>query len=373
VTEGSVTGRHAAGRLAAAGAALALVAGWAAPARADEVRDRQWYLKPLKVAEAHRISRGAGVVVGVIDTGVGADHPDLRGAVLAGTNTVRENGRGDADTEGHGTAMAALIAGRGRSGERGLLGIAPAARILPIRPSDDTYFVADGITWAMRHGADVLSMSFAVQDSEELQAAVDAARRADIVLVASAGNTGDRGNAVEYPGAYPGVLAVGAVDRRGRVARFSQHGPQVDIVAPGVDMYTAGLAGTYRLGWGSSNSAAIVAGAAALVRARYPELSAEQVVDRLTATAADRGDPGRDDHYGHGALDLVAALTAPQPVPSSAGPLAAVPVGPAPAAARSAGTGPGGGVPPWVVVGVGAALLVAALGVVVHRFRRGSV
>ena len=363
-------------RLLAATAVLALVAGWPAPARADDVRDRQWWLEPLRVAEAHRISRGAGVVVAVIDSGVGADHPDLAGAVLDGTDTVRAGGKGNADTEGHGTAMAGLIAARGRSGERGLLGIAPAARILPIRPSGDTYFVADGIAWATAHGAQVLSMSFGVQDSEELRAAVAAARAADIVLVASAGNTGDRDNAVEFPGGYDGVLAVGAVDRRGRVAPFSQHGPQVDLVAPGVEMYTAGLAGTYRKGFGTSNSAAVVAGAAALVRARYPELTADQVAERLTATAADRGPAGRDDKYGHGALDLVAALTEPPPRPSSTGAAAAA-TGAAAATAGAVRAGPGaaedGGVPPWMFVGGGLVLLLAALGVLAGRARRGSV
>ncbi len=380
----SAAGRPArsgrAARLLAAVAALAVVFGWPAPAHADEVRDRQWYLKSLRVADAQRITRGDGVVVAVIDSGVAADHPDLRGAVLAGTNTVRQNGKGNADTEGHGTAMAALIAARGRSGGRGLLGIAPAARILPIRPSDDTYFVADGIRWAVRHGAKVLSMSFAVQNSEELRAAIGEAVEADVVLVASAGNSGDKGNAVEYPGGYPEVLSVGAADRRGRVARFSQHGPQVDIVAPGVDMYTAGLAGTYREGWGSSNSAAIVAGAAALVRARFPELTARQVVERLTGTAVDRGDKGRDDYYGHGELALVAALTAPQPSPAATTtPPAATttpPAAAAPAQEPASATRDGGGVPPFVIVGAGVALLAVAIGAVfaaVRRSRRGSV
>jgi subtilisin family serine protease len=135
-------------------------------------------------------------------------------------------------------------------------------------------------------------------------------------------------------------------------------------------MYTAGLGETYREGFGTSNAAAVVSGAAALVRAKYPDLSAVQVVERLTSTAVDRGDPGRDDYYGHGELDLIAALTAPMPAQPAASQLTDAPA-PAPAADTEEQDG---GIPPLVIVGVGLVLLVVALLAVmaaVRRARRG--
>jgi type VII secretion-associated serine protease mycosin len=354
-------------------AALALVLASAGPARADATRDRQWYLEALKVAEAQRITKGAGVIVAVLDTGVEAGHPDLKGAVLPGINTVREGAKGNADTEGHGTAMAGIIAARGRSGERGLIGIAPAAKILPIRPADDPIFAADGLRYAAANGAKVINMSFGIGSSDRLREAVQVALDADLVLVASAGNTGDTGDNVDnvdYPGGYPQVLTVGAIDRDGRVAKFSQHGPQVDIVAPGTGMYTAGLGDTYREGFGTSNAAAVVSGAAALIRARYPELTAAQVVERLTSTARDRGDPGRDDYYGHGELDLIGALTAPPPTASAAPRLTDAPA----AVSVVSGGDEDRGIPPLVFVGIGLVLLVVALMAVmaaVRHSRRG--
>jgi len=118
---------------------------------------------------------------------------------------------------------------------------------------------------------------------------------------------------VTYPAAYPEVLAVGGSDRNGNRAAVSVTGPELDILAPAVDIYSTSYNGKYRKGTGTSDAAAIVAGAAALVRSKYPNLSAAEVVHRLTATAVDKGAPGRDDEYGYGVLDIVAALTADVP------------------------------------------------------------
>ncbi|WP_285684368.1 S8 family serine peptidase [Actinoplanes sp. NBRC 103695] len=346
-------------------AAVALVAPAPAPARADSVRDKLWYLDSLDVAAAQRISKGSDVVVAVLDTGVDAKHPDLKGAVLAGNNTTRPGATGNADTEGHGTGMAGIIAARGR-GDRGVVGIAPAAKILPIRPADDPYFAADGIRWAVRHGAKVINMSFGLPDSETLHSAIREASDAGVVLVSSVGNTGDKDNKPDYPGAYPEVIGVGAVGRDGKVAKFSQHGPQVDLVAPGVDIEQAGLYGTYRNGFGSSNSAAVVSGAAALILAEFPDLTPQQVADRLSSTAKDKGDKGRDDYYGHGELDLVKALTAPQPSSSSAPPTAGAPAAAPPTSASDSD----GGIPPLVFIGAGLLLLLLAVLAVTMAIRR---
>jgi type VII secretion-associated serine protease mycosin len=354
--------------VAAAFAALVIVLVSAVPARADSIRDDEWWLASLKVAQAQRITKGAGVTVAVVDSGVNAGHPDLRGAVLAGRDTVSgKDGRFDAD--GHGTAMAGLIAARGHGGS-GVLGIAPAAKILPVRPSNDTTFAAEGIRWAAEHGAKVINMSFAIAGSDNLHAAVREAAAKDVVLIGAAGNTGDKGNATEYPVGYPEVLGVGAVDRKGKILPFSQHGPQVDLVAPGIDMPTAGLGDDYRTGFGTSNAAAIVSGAAALIRAEHPDLTAAQVVQILTATATDKGDKGRDDYYGSGELNLVKALTAPAPQPSAGAPQ--VTDAPVAAPAVPSDDNAGGGIPSSVIVVAGVALLAVAVIVVILAVRRSS-
>lgn len=132
------------------------------------------------------------------------------------------------------------------------------------------------------------------------------------MVVASAGNT-TGSSSVEYPAREPGVIAVGGIDQQGDHADISVAGPEIDVVAPAVDIYSTGLNAGYRVGTGTSDATAIVAGAAALIRSKYPNLPAQEVAHRLTATAVDKGPPGRDDQYGYGVIDLVAALTADVP------------------------------------------------------------
>lgn len=297
----------------------------AAPARADWVRDLQWHLNYLNVTEAHRISRGEGVTVAVVDTGVDARHPDLADAVLPGADLVGDSGNGHTDISGHGTAMAGLIAARGQGNNSGALGIAPRAKILPVRIQVMSYAASEivrGIYWAIERGARVICVASGGGSSPELEAAVMAALKADVVVVAAAGNRPEA-TRVEWPAAYPGVIAAAGVDRDGNHAEVSVTGPEVVLAAPAVDIVSTNKLGEtrYSTGTGTSSATAIIAGAAALVRAKYPDLSAAEVVHRLTATAVDKGPPGRDELYGYGVLDLVAALTAdvpPMPSPTAA-------------------------------------------------------
>ncbi|WP_407676313.1 type VII secretion-associated serine protease mycosin [Plantactinospora alkalitolerans] len=298
----------------------------AAPAQADQIRNDQWHLRYLKVAEAHKISQGVGVTVAVIDSGVDP-HPDLRNNLLSGTVTYAGgsgDGRRDGDPGGHGTGMAGLVAAHGH-GSNGALGIAPKAKILPIRDeknrkdgtADDT---AKAIEWAVSKRVGVISLSSGGGSTPRLNTALQAAFKADIVVVAAAGNRpGDL--LVQFPAASPGVVAVGATDRNGNHAELSVTGKRLVISAPGVAISSTSTDGGYRKGDGTSPSTAIVAGAAALVRSKFPDLSAEEVVHRLTATAVDKGAPGRDEEYGYGVVDLVAALTADvPPLEGGAGP-----------------------------------------------------
>lgn len=358
------------------------------PAFGDETRTRQWHLTYLRVTQAHRYSTGAGVVVGVIDTGVDATHPDLTGSVLAGTEFGRDSESGSSsardghlDTDGHGTGMAGLIAGHGHGGNGvdGALGIASGARILPVRTSarrvgNVGYDIA-GILWSVQHGAKVLCIAAGGRPVPGAEEAIKAAIEADVVVVAAVGNAPPTGP-VGYPAAYPGVVAAAGIDEQGRHAAISVTGPEVVLAAPAVNIVSTYLNHGYAIGDGTSGATAIIAGAAALVRARYPNLSAREVVHRLTTTATDAGAPGRDEEYGYGILNLTAALTADVPPlagdrsqpaasnrPSSAGPGQAGGTGPAvapttsPAAALPVDSGSG---PAWIVTPIALLLLLTA-------------
>ncbi|WP_346539506.1 S8 family serine peptidase [Micromonospora sp. DPT] len=287
-----------------------------APDGSTRVRNDQWHLRYLRTQEAQRISQGQGVVVAVPDTGVDT-HPDLRNNLLAGADMIPGgNGDGRQDGNSHGTCMAGIIAAHGR-GSIGALGIAPQAKILPVydTPSNglgEPDDLARSIEYAVRNGADVISVSAAGSPTAAMQQAISAALNADVVIVAAAGNA-PRDSGVSYPASVEGVIAVGGVDTNGGHAAVSVTGPELDVVAPAVDIYCPSLNGRYRVSTGTSDATAIVAGAAALVRAKYPDLPASEVVHRLTATAVDKGPPGRDDEYGYGVIDLVAALTADVP------------------------------------------------------------
>ncbi|MFF0172696.1 type VII secretion-associated serine protease mycosin [Micromonospora profundi] len=284
---------------------------------ATRVRGEQWHLSYLAATKAHAISRGSGIVVAVPDTGVDP-HPDLRNNLLPGIDVIPGgSGDGRQDTDSHGTSMAGLIAAHGQSRERGALGIAPEARILPVYadpPNADGQpdNLALGIEYAIANNADVISISSVGGSSSRLQEAVHSALNADIIIVAGVGNL-PRDHGVGYPASEEGVIAVGGVDRDGRHAAVSVTGPEVDLVAPAVDIYSTSYDGKYSKGTGTSSATAIVAGAAALIRSKYPHLPAQEVAHRLTATAIDKGPPGRDDEYGYGVIDLVAALTADVP------------------------------------------------------------
>ena len=290
----------------------------AAPAAAhgEAIRAQQWHLGYLKIAEAHKISQGAGVTVAVIDTGV-ADHPDLAGNVLDGIDTVaggKGNGRGD--NSGHGTGMAGIIAahGHGTGSRDGALGIAPKAKILPIRVATATLEpvdkpIAEGIRWAMAHGAKIINMSIDRGDIETLRA-VNEARAAGVLIFAAAGNTTDNDTAVSSPARYPWAVAVAGIDQKGNHAPTSVVGTEVEIAAPSVKIVSTNKGNIWRNGTGTSDATAIASGVAALVWSKYPDLSAQEVLHRIEATATDKGAAGRDPQYGFGVIDPVKALTA---------------------------------------------------------------
>ncbi|MGA5870872.1 type VII secretion-associated serine protease mycosin [Streptomyces cinereoruber] len=324
-------------RRARAGAAVLLAAAFSvlpattAPAHADTIRARQWGLEALRTTEAWRTTKGEGITVAVLDTGVDAEHPDLEGSVLPGHDLIGFGAaRGDRAWAQHGTAMAGIIAGHGHGpdGEDGVLGIAPEAEILPVRvileSSDKARdkarksrgtALAQGIRWAADHGADVINLSLG-DDSKSAHpdagedAAVQYALSKGVAVVASAGNGGEKGDHASYPAAYPGVIAVTAVDRYGTRASFSTRRWYATVSAPGVDIVMAYPDRRYYEGWGTSAAAAFVSGAVALVRAAHPGLTPAQIKTLLIDTARSRPEGGRSDAKGYGTVDPAAAIEA---------------------------------------------------------------
>ncbi|MFG3577149.1 type VII secretion-associated serine protease mycosin [Micromonospora chersina] len=289
--------------------------------RVDQVRDEQWQLEELRARTAWRTSTGRGVVVAVIDSGVDGSHPDLAGQVLPGLDLVTPDGTDGPDPVGHGTTVAGLIAGRADD-DRGVMGLAPDARILPVRVLDDenryddAMIVAKGVRWAVDNGARVINLSLGGGgDSPALAAALDYAFARDVVVVACTGNLATSSSPkVWYPAREPGVLAVAGLDRNSQnLWSGSITGHQTVLTAPATALYGARSNGGYWRVQGTSFAAPLVAATAALVRSRYPQLSAGDVVNRLITTARDLGPTGRDDRFGFGLVDPVAALTTDVP------------------------------------------------------------
>ncbi|MGW3496756.1 type VII secretion-associated serine protease mycosin [Streptomyces sp. NPDC001020] len=300
-------------------------------AHADGIRAQEWALDALHAQAAWRTTEGSGITVAVLDTGVDATHPDLAGNVLDGKDMVGFGARrGDRPWARHGTSMAGIIAGHGHGigNADGVMGIAPKAKILPVRvileDGDPARrkartirgnALARGIRWATDHGADVINLSLG-DDSESAHPeaaedeAVQYALKKGAVVVASAGNGGEKGDHISYPAAYPGVIAATAVDRYGTRASFSTRRWYATVSAPGVNVVIADPDRKYYDGWGTSAASAFVSGAVALVKAAHPGLSPAQIKQLLEKTARNAPTGGRDDSRGFGFIDPAAAIKA---------------------------------------------------------------
>ncbi|HYN96033.1 MAG TPA: S8 family serine peptidase [Pilimelia sp.] len=270
----------------------------------------QQYLSLARLPQAWDVIRSApSQVIAVIDSGVDASHPDLAGRVVPGYNAVSP-GASTTDTYGHGT----LVAGVAAANTNNAVGVAGAAwngRVMPVKASSGNSFltsdIVEGIRWAADHGAKVINMSFAGFEASSAElAAVEYAASRGAVLVAAAGN--EAGDVPVYPAAYPGVLAVGATDSSGASVDFSSWGDWVDVSAPGFGIASTFPGRTYSVENGTSFSAPLVSGVAALVLARYPSFTATQVANRIKATARDAGPRGIDPFYGNGIVDAFHAV-----------------------------------------------------------------
>lgn len=276
-----------------------------------------WSLAAYGIAEQWRSSRGQGVRVAVLDTGIDAGHPDLAGAVDEARSFAPGRG-GAVDRSGHGTHVAGIIAARQNG--LGLVGVAPECRLLAAKVLSDAgsgsdQAVAAGIDWAVQRGADVLSMSFGSREpSRRIEAAIARAVAAGRFVICAAGNEGRR-DSVSFPARLDSTVAVGAVDQHGRVAPFSSRGEQVDLCAPGADVLSTWPGGGYARLSGTSMAAPFVSGVVALLLAKHrnrggrtPVANQQQLLEHLRRTAVDAGPTGRDPHYGFGLIDPGAVL-----------------------------------------------------------------
>ncbi|WP_051468349.1 type VII secretion-associated serine protease mycosin [Actinomadura oligospora] len=334
-----------------------------------------WAQERLAFERVWPLTRGGGVTVAVVDSGADVHHPMLDGRV-ASPDFVDLTGTGRRDCDGHGTGVAALIAGRDMAGHRvPLSGVAPDAHLVIVKQQNADQDDQGGdrlprsIRAAVDAGARVVNVSVRVADTPELRQAVQYALAHDAVVVAAAGNTkkknGDDGPA--YPASYPGVLSVAALGRDGSRDENSNLGSRVDVAAPGKDVYTAWTGDGYNLqAGGTSFSAAFVSGVVTLVRARHPALTPQQVIHRVVATA----DGNVGTATGRGMVDPLQAVTAVLPEETSGGPAAKPPV-----PARFAPPAESDGHVRTIAVAVtggtlGAAALAALAGVVVPMGRR---
>jgi len=288
----------------------------------DPFYGAQWALPAVGAPAAWDYTWGSSdVTVAVIDTGVDLDHPDLVNRVLGGGWDFIDNDAVPDDVDGHGTAVAGIIAAQQDNRAFGV-GVAPGVRVLPVRVLDEngdgtTFDVAQAVRYATDHGADVINLSLGGTDFDnELSLALNYAFDNDVVVVAASGNTNPASPQVQYPAREPGVIAVGAQDQTLAVASFSNRGPELDLVAPGVLIFSTVIGGQSGFWSGTSMACPMVAGTVALMRSRDPEATADELEALLYSTARDFGPAGRDDSYGNGMVQTgpaVAALTPPAP------------------------------------------------------------
>jgi type VII secretion-associated serine protease mycosin len=295
-------------------------------ASADSIRDSEYWLANYGVTQAWKTTKGAGVTVAIIDTGVDGTHPDLTGTVIGGTDVSgvgSANGQTPLGKESqHATMVASLLAGHGHGAGDGMLGVAPQAKLLSVSVgfgvgtvgSDEQ--IAAAVRWAVDNGASVINMSLTRNTLDWPPSWDDAflyAMEHDVVIVAAAGNRGSGTTEVGAPATMPGVLVVGGVDRAGKASfDASSQGITIAVSAPSEDLVGAAPGGGYYSWSGTSGAAPIVAGIVALVRASHPGLDAGNVINRLTATAKGVGTVPNPT-YGYGLVDAAAAVTANVP------------------------------------------------------------
>lgn len=317
-------------KLLAASIAIFAAIAFAQPAAADAIRDREYWLADYGFTKAWKITKGAGIKVAVIDTGIDASHPDLQESVSMGIDV---SGLGSEDGLSpigenffHGTLVASLLAGRGHDKNSGVIGTAPEATLLSASMAfgadapDTDEQVAKAIRWSVDQGAKVINLSLTRNSADwpiSWDNAFQYAFDHDVVVVAAAGNRASGTEQVGAPATIPGVLVVAGVDRNANVStQASTEGLTIAVSAPATDLVGAYPGGDYKIWSGTSGAAPLVSGLVALVRAEYPQLDANNVINRIIKTATKIDGQDYSTKYGFGLINPVAALTAKVPTVS---------------------------------------------------------
>lgn len=320
-----------------------------AAAQSSTSDSEQYVVNKLRLAEVHRIATGKDVFIAVIDSEIDRKHPELANAIAEEFDAVGQPEK----PHSHGTGMAGAIVSQSR-----LTGIAPGVRALAVHafsmsaqqsPQATTRHIIAGLEWALNKGARIINMSFAGPYDPMLALAMKKASEKGVILIAAVGNAGPKSPPL-YPAADPHVIGVTATDEADKLYKGANIGAQVAVAAPGVDIMVPAPAETYQLTTGTSVAAAHVSGVAALLLERHPNADAATVLEVLTASATKLGTDKRDDRFGWGLIDPLAALaeldarladtkvagTTPAPTATQAAvPARAPAVAPTPAAATT--------------------------------------
>lgn len=264
-----------------------------------------WHLSGYGIPPLWEHTQGEGVRVAILDTGICEGHPAFSGAANMHRNFTKD--ASPFDTNGHGTHVAGIIGGRGP-----MTGVAPKVTLLSCKVlgndgSGSMDSVARAVLFALEFNAHLIVMSLgAPMGSARLEQAINAAAKADVPIVCAAGNDGGR---VSYPAAYGTTIAVGAVDKEGRICDFSSRGREIDVAAPGCQIRSAWIGGGYATLSGTSMAAPFVAGTLALAASQCKALRiGKRAQDIIRQTSTDAGDPGKDNLYGWGLISPAAIL-----------------------------------------------------------------
>jgi len=273
--------------------------------------DKQWGLKKIYAPESWDIEKGKPeVIIAIIDTGIDYNHTDLSGKVIKGYDYANDD-NDPIDDNGHGTHCAG-IAGAMMNNSIGIVGVAPDCSLMAVKSIDETgegtySDVAEGIIYAADNGAKVINLSLGgCSYSQTLQDAVDYAYQKGCVIIAAGGN--DNSNQPVYPAACSNVIGVGATNENDEKWQSSNYGSYIDVVAPGVNIYSTGLGNTYFSATGTSASAPFVSGLAGLLFSHNLVLQNYEVENKITQTADDLGTTGRDDYFGYGRINILSTL-----------------------------------------------------------------
>ncbi|NLI13368.1 MAG: S8 family peptidase [Peptococcaceae bacterium] len=267
-----------------------------------------WGVDRIDAEKAWAESTGSRVKVAVIDTGIDTGHPDLK--IYGGINTINKE-KSYKDDNGHGTHVAGIIAAL--NNRVGVIGVAHdamlyAVKVLGADGSGNLSDIIEGLEWCINNNIQVVNMSLGTDEAEDLfHEAIKHVYNAGIFIVAAAGNSGPRDNTISYPAKYPEVAAVAASSQFDQIAFFSSRGAEVDLVAPGVNIYSTYRGRSYRKLSGTSMAAPHVAGAAALVLAKKGVMSPDKLLSHLKETSQDMH--FSPDKQGAGLVDAYISVT----------------------------------------------------------------